>query len=93
MPRQIILIKFKKGTTDSDIRAMGNGFSQLVDVVPGIRRFEFGSDLGLSKESLDYALVIDFDSAEIWRSCLDHPEHVAFAEKFIPRIEHAERVQ
>ena len=72
---------------------MGEEFERLIDVVPGILRFEFGPDLGLEDDTLDYALVIDFESAEVWRSYRVHPTHVAFAEKHIPLMENVVRVQ
>jgi hypothetical protein len=91
--RQIALTKFKNDTADTDVLAMGEGFERLVDVVPGILRFEFGPDLGLEDDTLDYALVIDFESVEVWRSYRAHPTHVAFAEKYIPLMEDVVRVQ
>ena len=69
------------------------GFLKLRNVVPGIKRFEFGPDLELEDATLDYALVIDFDSVNDWKSYRAHPDHVAFAKKCLPFIEQAERVQ
>ena len=93
MIRQITLIQYKATTASTDIEQMGRGFAELAKVVSGIRRFEFGPDLGLEDTTLDYALVIDFDTVNDWRSYREHPEHVAFANRFMPLIEKAERVQ
>lgn len=90
--RQITLLRFKDDTTADDIRALGESFARLVDVVPGLLRFEFGPDLGLEETTLDYALVIDFEGAEDWRAYREHPEHLAHAEKFLPVVEQVERV-
>ena len=68
MIRQITLIRFKSDTVEADIREMNSGFFQLRNVVPGIKRFEFGPDLELEDATLDYALVIDFDSVNDWKS-------------------------
>jgi len=93
MIRQITLIRFKSDTVEADIREMNSGFLQLRNVVPGIKRFEFGPDLELEDATLDYALVIDFDSVNDWKSYRAHPDHVAFAKKCSPLIEQVERVQ
>ena len=93
MIRQITLIKFKPDTTGAEIGALGEGFKKLANVVPGIRRFEFGPDLKLEGNTLDYALVIDFASVDDWKAYREHPDHVAFAETALPRIERVERVQ
>ena len=91
--RQITLLRFKEDMSDTDVQAMGEGLAQLVDVVPGIHRFEFGPDLGLENDTFDYALIIDFDSVDVWQSYRAHPTHVAFAEKYVPRMEDIVRVQ
>ena len=93
MIRQITLIRFKSDTVEADIREMNSGFFQLRNVVPGIKRFEFGPDLELEDATLDYALVIDFDSVNDWKSYRAQPDHVAVAKKCSPLIEQVERVQ
>ena len=93
MIRQITLIKFKRDTSGAEIGALGEGFRKLSGVVPGIRRFEFGPDLKLESDTLDYALVIDFASVDDWKAYREHPDHIAFAEIALPRIERVERVQ
>ena len=93
MIRQITLIKFKRDTSGAEIGALAEGFRKLAGVVPGIRRFEFGPDLELESNTLDYALVIDFVSVDAWKAYREHPDHIAFAEAALPRIERVERVQ
>lgn len=93
MIRQITLIRFKPTASSSDIDLMGKGFKELADVVPGIRRFEFGSDLQLLEDAWNYALVIDFIDLDDWRDYRDHPRHLAFAERFMPLIDDIARVQ
>ena len=93
MIRQITLIQYKSDTPAADIEAMGEGFATLKNIVPGIRRFQFGPDLGLEQTTLDYALVIDFDSRHDWQAYREHPQHVAFANRFMSLIARVERVQ
>lgn len=93
MLRQITLIKFKESVTKDNISAMGAGFAGISSVVDGIRRFEFGPDLKLMDGTFDYALVIDFESESVWKAYLEHPDHVAFAQRFSGLAEKAVRAQ
>ena len=93
MIRQITLIKFKLNTSAAEIDALGEGLRKLAGLVPGIRRFEFGPDLKLESDTLDYALVIDFDAVDDWKAYREHPDHIAFAETALSRIDWVTRVQ
>lgn len=93
MLRQITLIKFKPDVTGEEIRALADGFRKLDGVVPGMDRFEFGPDLKLESNTLDYALVIDFVSFDDWIAYREHADHIAFAETALPLIEQVHRVQ
>ncbi len=91
MLRQITMLRFKDDAPANVADDIGDGFRELVDVVPGIRRFEFGPNLALMDDTFHYALVIDFESEEAWRAYQDHSKHVAFANAFAPHIENAAR--
>lgn len=93
MLRQITLIKFRDSVSAADIDAVGSGFGEISGIVDGIRRFEYGPDLGLMDGTYDYALVIDFDSEADWKAYLEHPQHVDFAQRFTPLAADAVRVQ
>lgn len=93
MFRQITLIKFKSDVSKKEVEKIGFGFSKISTVVDGIINFDFGPDKELEAETMDYALVIDFDSKKSWREYRSHPEHIAFAEKAMTIIERVERVQ
>lgn len=93
MLRQVTVIKFNDSVTEPDIADVAAGFSAISNLVEGIRRFEFGPDIGIMEGAWDYALVIDFDSEKAWSDYRDHPEHVAFAKQFVPLAADAVRVQ
>jgi hypothetical protein len=81
-----MLMQFKDGATEAQIEAALEGLATMPDRVPGILRYEFGSDLGLIDGNPDLALVADFTSAEDWRAYLDHPDHRALVESVIAPI-------
>lgn len=91
MLRQITMLRFKDDAPAGVVDDIGAGFQDLVDVVPGIRRFEFGPNLALMDDTFHFALVIDFESKEAWQAYQEHPKHVAFANAFVPHVENAAR--
>lgn len=91
--RQITLIKFKTGVSDQQIKELSVGFSKIANVVNGILQFDFGPDKNLEDKSMDYALVIDFESQDSWKEYRSHPEHVSFAKNAMRIIERVERAQ
>ena len=91
--RQITLIKFKTGVSDQQIKELSVGFSKIANVVNGILQFDFGPDKNLEDTSMDYALVIDFDSQDSWKEYRSHPELVSFAKNAMRIIERVERAQ
>ena len=93
MLRQITAIRFTDDGKAEALQHIGAAFKAISALVPGIRRFDYGPDLVLLEGAYDYALVIDFDDAESWRSYRDHPEHLAFAAKFAAYADAAVRVQ
>ena len=93
MIRQITLIKFKEGVDQLSYDTMESGLSSLIAVVPGLLRFEYGPDLNLEDDTFDYALVIDFESEQVWHSYRSHPDHIAFAEQAMELIKDVKRVQ
>jgi hypothetical protein len=81
-----MFMQFKEGATDEQIEAALEGFGTMPDKVPGILRYEFGTDLGMNEGNPDLALVADFASEEDWKAYLAHPEHVAMSEAVIAPI-------
>lgn len=84
--RHIMLMQFQDGATPDQIDAALDGLGTMPEKVPGILRYEFGTDLGLIDDNPDMALVADFASEEDWRAYLSHPEHVAMSEAVITPI-------
>lgn len=90
---QVTLIKFKKDTDQSSIVSLEEGLKSLSKIVPGITKFEFGPDLKIEKDSMDFALIITFESQDAWTDYRAHPKHSEFAHSAMKVIERVERVQ
>jgi len=93
MVRHIVLLKWKPETTPEQIQASADGFAGLRASISVVRNMHFGPDLGLMDGTFDYAMVADFDSPEDWHAYRDHPDHIAFAQKFAHLAADAARVQ
>ncbi len=81
MLKHIIMIKFKPGTPESDIRQIEAGLAGLPAVIDEIIRFEFGRDLVREERSFDFALVADFADLEALKRYQVHPAHQEVAAK------------
>lgn len=86
--RHVVLIKFKKGTTDKDITQVERAFSNLSDKIPQIAGYEWG--LNNSPEGLDkgftHCFMVTFKTEEDRAIYLPHPEHTAFVKVLEPYL-------
>ena len=60
--------------------------ARLPALVPSLRAYRLGADLGLNPGNFDYALTADFDDADGYLAYRDHPEHRAIVTEFIQPI-------
>ena len=60
--------------------------ARLPALVPSLRAYRFGADLGLNPGNFDFAVVADFDDADGYLAYRDHPEHRAIVAEFIRPI-------
>lgn len=84
--RHNLMIRFTNEATDEEKQALLDGLAQLPKVIDVIRRYEFGTDLGLGDGNPDMALVADFDSEEDWRAYSDHPAHQVVVNELVAPI-------
>ncbi|HPC04617.1 MAG TPA: Dabb family protein [Syntrophales bacterium] len=75
MLKHIVLMKFKEGAADKDIRDMEEGLAGLPPKIPEILQYEFGRD-GRKERSFDFALVSAFRDMDALKRYQTHPDHV-----------------
>lgn len=80
------MIRFTRDATDEQKEVMYQGLDKLPTLIPQIKRYEFGPDLGLSDGNPDLALIADFDSEEDWRAYQDHPAHLVVLRDLVAPI-------
>lgn len=76
--RHIVQFRWKPETTAAQIAELEEGLRGLPALLPSIRTYDFGRDLGLGAGNLDFAIVATFDDEAGYREYAEHPDHQAF---------------
>ena len=75
MLKHVVLLKFKKGASESAIAEIEKGLGELPDIIPEIMEFLFGRDVVRSERSYDFALVSELENLEAMQRYQIHPAH------------------
>lgn len=75
MISHVVLMKFKPGTTEADIRALEAMLDDLPNRIQEIRMFEFGRNLVPSGRAYDFGLVSLFANIPALERYQKHPAH------------------
>jgi hypothetical protein len=75
MLRSIVLFTWKPESTDDQRTGVEKGLAQLPDLIPELRRLDFGADAGVRPGNAEFGVVADFDSREDYLVYVDHPAH------------------
>ncbi len=87
MFRHVVMFRFADDTTDEQKAALRAGLQRLPEVIPEIRAYRFGDDLGLRDDNFDFVVTADFDDVDSFVVYRDHPDHQkAIAELITPII-------
>ena len=94
MIRHVVFMRWQDGTSEEDVRSAREALNTMPGLIDGIVRYELGSDIGLTENKFDLALVADFASAEDYRAYGAHAAHAAVVETAIkPILAELQRVQ
>lgn len=75
MVRHVVTLHLQPGTTDDAVDAMVAEVAALPGLVPGVRGYSVGRDLGVDDANATVAIVADFDTVSDYETYRDHPEH------------------
>ncbi|MFT7562103.1 MAG: hypothetical protein ACI93R_004037 [Flavobacteriales bacterium] len=89
MIRHILLVTFKQGITETEIKSTKKGFLDIPSKIPGISSVEWGvNDSPEGKNSgFTHSVLMTFENEAIRSEYLDHPEHVALKNIFRPFVD------
>ncbi|XP_050130434.1 stress-response A/B barrel domain-containing protein HS1-like [Malus sylvestris] len=87
--KNILMAKFKEGTSESQIEQLIESFANLVNLVEPMKSFHWGKELSIEKEEEGYIHVFEttFESVEGMAEYAIHPAHHDFAKLFLPNLE------
>ena len=94
MIRHVVMFSFADGTTDEQKEAVRAALHRLPDLIPEIRAYRFGDDLGQRDDNFDFAVTADFDDLDSFVVYRDNPDHQkAIAEFIAPIVKRRAAVQ
>ncbi|XP_039847750.1 stress-response A/B barrel domain-containing protein HS1-like [Panicum virgatum] len=87
--KHILLVRFKEEVTPERLDQLIRGYAALVDAVPSMKAFHWGTDVSIENMHQGFTHVFEstFESAEGVKEYIEHPAHVEFANVFLPLLE------
>ena len=86
MFRHVVMFRFADGTTDDQKEAVRTALQRLPEVIPEIRAYRYGADLGLRDDNFDFVVTADFDDVDSFLVYRDHPDHQKAIAEFIAPV-------
>jgi hypothetical protein len=94
MIRHVVMFRWTDGTTDDDVAAIAAGLSTMPGLIPQIRAYHYGADLGIVDTNWDFVVVADFDDRDDFVAYRDDANHQALIKESIaPHIKERAAVQ
>jgi hypothetical protein len=86
MIRHVVLFRWKAEATAEQRQRVVDELSRLPAVVPSLRAYHLGHDLGLNEGNYEFAVAADFDDADGYLAYRDDPVHQAIIAEHIRPI-------
>jgi hypothetical protein len=86
MIRHTVVFRWKPEATAEQRQRVSTELARLPSLVPTLRLYEFGSDLGVNEGSYDFAVFAGFDDMDGYLAYRDNPEHRAIIRDHITPI-------
>jgi hypothetical protein len=75
--RHVVMFRWSDDVTEDQWGRVSDALAGLPGLIPQIRAYRFGPDLGVNEGNHDYVVVADFDSVADYLIYRDHPSHRA----------------
>ena len=86
MIRHMVMFRWTAEATQEQKQRVAAELRRLPALLPVLRAYHVGADLGLVKGNFEFAAVADFDDLEGYQTYRDNPEHRAIIDKHITPI-------
>lgn len=84
--RHVVLFRWNDDVTDEQVAAVRDALSELPELIPEIREYRVGIDLGHTNGNEQFAVVADFDSLEAFEQYRQDPRHQEIIAELIAPI-------
>ncbi len=81
MLNHVVLMKFKPGVSEEDIRSLEQALDDLPNKIMEIKMYEFGRNTVPSDRSYDFALIALFANPSALERYQKHPDHLPVVAK------------
>jgi hypothetical protein len=82
----MVMFRWAPEATQQQKERVATELRRLPALVPTLRSYRVGHDLGLNEGNFDFAVAADFDDADGYLAYRDNPEHQAIIVEFIRPI-------
>jgi hypothetical protein len=86
MIRHMVMFRWTPEATPEQKQRVVTELSRLPALLPALRAYHVGADLGLVEGNFEFAAVADFDDLEGYQTYRVNPEHRAIIAEFIQPI-------
>ena len=86
MIRHVVLFRWSAEATPERKQRVVTELGRLPAILPTLRAYRLGADLGLVEGNYEFAAVADFDDLDGYLAYRDNPEHQAIIAEFIRPI-------
>lgn len=93
MFHHVAMFRFKDDVPESTVADIVERLQALPTLVPSIRSYSVGRDVGLSDGAWDLVVIGAFDDETGWRDYSTHPDHVPIVHQIKELISASARVQ
>lgn len=75
MIQHLCLIRYREALDEATRQTIIDAYRKLPELIPGIKNFRIGSDLGLLDGNADLGISAEFDSEEAFQAYSVHKAH------------------
>jgi hypothetical protein len=86
MIRHMVMFRWTEEATQEQKHRVAAELARLPSLVPSLRAFHAGADLGLNPGNFEFAVAADFDDIDGYLAYRDDPGHRAIISQFIRPI-------
>jgi hypothetical protein len=86
MFRHVVLFNWTPEATDEQKERVAAQLGRLPGLIPSLRAYSLGRNVGINPGTYEFALVADFDDLDGYLAYRDNPEHRAIIDKHVTPI-------